>query len=271
MTQRSSILLVLTAGALLFSPANSAHSQLYFSRDDSGDGLYILDTVTGAATQVGVSGVTSNTVGLSESADPTKLFGSTFSKLHLINTDGSGFVDLGAAGLEGLAFDPVANKLYGSLGNEQGGVPNYNLYVIDQSTGAIQSVLADPPVDIEGLAYGNGGVYGLPRFDDHLYFYNPITNSWSVVGDTNVVWNLSGLAYDPIQNVLYGKGFQDTFLYRIDPSTAATVVVGNTGIAQGGGLAFIAFIPIPEPASLMLIALPCVAAMLIRRRSATAQ
>ena len=48
---------------------------LYFSVDDDADGLYLLDTTTGAATHVGASGVTGNTVGLTESGTPGLLYG----------------------------------------------------------------------------------------------------------------------------------------------------------------------------------------------------
>jgi hypothetical protein len=251
-----SVLAAALSGVLLLAVAAASQAQLYFSRDNENSGLYTLSTTNGAATHIGLTGVTSNTVGLAESPDPTKLYGSSWTELHLINTDGSGFVNLGATFQEGLAYDPFNDKLYGSI--------NGSFSLLSQVNGSVIANLAAPGADIEGLAYGHGGVYGLPRFDTRLFFYNPIGNSWSIVGNTGVNWDLAGLAYDPIKDVLYGKGFQDSLLYRINPLTAQTSVVGDTGIVEGGGLAFIG---IPEPTTLTLWIWAAVApAFVVRRR-----
>jgi hypothetical protein len=213
---------------------------LYFSRDSTGTGLYVLNQTTGAATLSGsgISGVTSSTVGLTESNDADILFGSKYAGLLLINADGSGASGLGSTGYEALAFDPTTGTLYGGI--------NGNLTTVNQSTGGVLATLAAPGTDVEGLTYGgNGKLYGLagnggsPR--GRLLAYDIASNTWSTVGDSSILFDLPGLAWDPFQNVLYAKGSQDTNLYRIDPATAATTVVGNTGIAQGGGLAFVAF------------------------------
>ena len=73
-----------------------------------------------------------------------------------------------------------------------------------------------------------------------LMFYNPNTNMWSVIGDTGISeWNNVGLAFDTEQNVLYAKRDGDTLLYEIDASTGQTQSIGNTRIADGGGLALV--------------------------------
>jgi hypothetical protein len=208
---------------------------LYFSEDNNGNGLYTLSMVNGSATNVGISGVNGSTVGLAPTNVATLLYGSKFATLLHIQSDGSGFADVGGIGNEALAFDAATGTLYGAI--------NGAFRTIDPNNGALLAPLASPPgnVDIEGIAFGNGGVYGLVGFaqpDTLLYFYNPGTNNWSVVGDTFIDWNLVGLAYSAAENRLYAKGSQDTFLYRIDPTTAATVVVGDTGIGNGGGLAW---------------------------------
>lgn len=211
--------------------AQSSFAQLYFSEDYNGGGLYTLDTATGAATNLGTSGVTSATVGLAPSGDPAVLFGSQWSQLLEINADGSGFSVVGGVGTEGLAYDPSTGTLYGSI--------NGDFFLVDPLTGANVGTLASPGADIEGLAWGRGGVFGLPGTGSDLMFYNPGLDSWSLVGDTGIFWDSTGLAYDPIADVLYAKGNQDSLLYVIDPNTGGAVVVGDTGIPTGGGLAFL--------------------------------
>ena len=64
---------------------------LYFSQDGNANGLYTLDTSTGAPTFVGATGVNASTVGLTPSASDSLLYGSRpFALLH-ISADGMGF------------------------------------------------------------------------------------------------------------------------------------------------------------------------------------
>jgi len=221
---------------------------LFFSADNDTQGLYSLDTTTGAATHVGISGVTSNTVGLAPSSSTKLLYGSKWSTLLHINADGSGAVDVGGVGTEGLAFDMSTETLYGAI--------NGSFFTVDPATGAQLTSLAMPPggADLEGIAFGNGGVYGIEGYSDptdfNLYFYDPGPGTWSIVGDTGMDWYLCGLAYDPFEDMLYAKSDGDMNLYAIDPHTAATTVVGSTGLLPGGGLAYV----IPEPMTLSLLA-----------------
>lgn len=222
-----------TALLLLCALPGLAEAQLYFSEDGNSSGLYTLDTATGAATNVGTSGVTGSTVGLAPSASPGILFGTQWAQLLEIQADGSGSVVIGGDGQEGLAFDPATGTLYGAI--------NGSFRTVDPATGLNQTALAAPPggADVEGIAWGNGGVYAIARFDTNLYFYDPGSDSWSTIGSTGITWDLAGLAFDPGTNTLYAKGSQDSNLYSIDPATGAATVIGDTGIANGGGLAFL--------------------------------
>lgn len=220
------------AGLVLIAlGCSSAHAQLFFSEDSNGNGLYTLDVNTGAATNVGISGVTSSTVGLAPSDISSELFATQFAQLLRVAVDGSGATAVGGDGQEALAYDPGTGTLYGGI--------NGSFRTIDPLTGNNLTSLADPGVDMEGLAWGDGGVYGIAGSgQSNLYFYNPGTDSWSVVGDTAVNWDDAGLAFDPGSRTLYGKGDQDSNLYSIDPDTGASTLIGDTGIAEGGGLAF---------------------------------
>ncbi len=220
----------LLAGLTLALPAVASNGTLYFSEDQNATGLYTLDPLTGAATLVGTTGSIAGNVGLTEGPSPTQLYGSTPIDLTHINTDGSGASPVGALLVEGFAYDPNSGILYGAI---NGDFATYN-----PANGAVIAPLAPPVDDVEGLAYGHGGVFGLAQGGE-LYFYNIGTDSWGLIGLTGVSFDQIGLAYDPIGDLLYAKGNQDSLLYSVDPTTASATVIGNTGRANGGGLAFV--------------------------------
>ncbi|MEN6334775.1 MAG: hypothetical protein ABFE01_10975, partial [Phycisphaerales bacterium] len=174
--------------------------------------------------------------------------------LH-INADGSGASSTaGVCPTEGLAYDP-SGVLYG--------VSNGSFFTVDPIAGTKIANLAAPGFDVEGLAWASGGVYGLSGPDffaggtgaGTLLRYDIATDSWTVVGLTGVGFDNVGLAYDAEAGILYAKGNQDSYLYGIDPLTASAWQIGNTGIVNGGGLAFVgdAAAPVvPAPAAILL-------------------
>jgi len=231
-----------------------SNGTLYFSidvddEDQPDDGLYSLDVNTAAATFLGETGVTSNTVGLTEGPDPATLIGSTYTDLTSIAADGSGFetVDDDLIDAEGLAYDPVNDVLYKIINNR--------FATADLATGATITPLATATDDPEGLAWRgtDGLIYALAADTSLLYRYDPGSDTWDTVGDTGIAdSDENGLAWDPVADVLYAIT-NEGILYRIDPDTAATVEVGDTGLGAGGGLAFIAAPPpAPEPAPIVL-------------------
>ncbi|MDY6805831.1 MAG: DUF4347 domain-containing protein [Cyanobacteriota bacterium] len=203
---------------------------LYFNRDGRAEGLYSLDPDTGAPTLLGTSDSDGSNVGLAPSSNPELLYGSKpYDSLVEINADGSATNLFSNDFASGLAYDRSQDILYGIDGN--------NLFSLEP--GNPSSSLASSPTAIEGLAFGNNGVYGLGSADQKLWFYDPTTNNWSEIGNTGQYWWQAGLAFDSNKNVLYAKGGQDTFLYKIDVSNAQTTIIGDTGFMEGGGLAFV--------------------------------
>jgi DNA-binding beta-propeller fold protein YncE len=206
---------------------------LYFSQDRNSNGLYRLDTQTGLATHVGTTAVTGSTVGLAYDPIADILYGSEpFDLLH-ISRDGSGVVNVnGGIGLEGLTYDPNRDVLYASI--------NGAFFTLDRSNGTKIADLAAPGFDAEGLAVipDSGLVYAVGN-STLLRSYNPDTNTWTTVGDTGFNWDQGGLAYNPAQHVLYACGiFQGNLLYQIDLATAAATLIGDSGVSLEGGLAF---------------------------------
>jgi hypothetical protein len=246
--------------ALVFVLASNAAAQLYFSRDDVSQ-LYRLSTVNGSATALGTTGVFSNTVGLTETNNPDILLGSTWTELSRIQiSTGTHTIlgPIGSGGAEGFAWDPTTSSLYGIL--------NTSFFKLNPNNGALVQNLPSAPADTEGLAYRQGFIYAFGIFgstSSNVYRYSIAANTWSLVGATGLNLPDAGLAYDPIADVFYAKGEGNSNLYRINPVTLAMTVVGDTGITRGGGLAYVA---IPEPASLGLLTSFAGAALLRRRK-----
>ena len=210
----------------------SAKGKLYFSSGNTED-LYTLNRKTGNATRLLTTDPNFQWDGLAPSESSNFIYGGNW-HLSKINADGSvanQISDDYPSNYDGLAYDSSKNILYGTNGND--------FYRINPNTGEQISNLSSPFSSLHGLAFGNEGVYGLGSNKD-LMFYNPNTDDWSVIGDTGISeWNNVGLAFDTEKNVLYAKRDGDTLLYEIDVSTAGVTVLGDTGIEDGGGLAFI--------------------------------
>jgi hypothetical protein len=235
--------------SLLFAmllTAQTAYAALIFSQDFNGNGLYDINTSTGVATNLGISGVLGGNVGLAPSGTAGVLFGSQPFGLLNTNADGSGAAGpLGGQGIEGLAYDAMNNVLYGQINND--------FFTVNQATGAKVDNVADAPGDMDGLAFGRGGVFGLDDISNSLYFFDVDLNIWSLIGAIGIAVNDPGLAYDPSADLLYAIGGSN--LLRINPGTGLAEVVGAHGLGSvGGGLAFIGA-AVPEPATLALMGL----------------
>ncbi|KKL10638.1 hypothetical protein LCGC14_2553830, partial [marine sediment metagenome] len=90
-----------------------------------------------------------------------------------------------------------------------------------------------------GAAAAQGVIYGSEMWRAHLVTIEPSTGAVTDVGPFGTTHGaMTGLAYDPVYNVLYGITNQDG-LYRINPSTGqATEIVWPMGFGNVNGLAY---------------------------------
>lgn len=210
---------------------------LYFNQDDTGD-LYVIDTATGAATYAGTTGTFSNTVGLATGPGGT-LYGSTWTELSHI-TPGVGHTIIGGnLSAEGLAYDPINNVLYWAINGEFG--------TADPATGNHTSNIGGISEDYEGLAYGNGYIYGLAVNGDFSR-YDIANNSWEFLSNVGFLDFGVGLAYDSLSDTFYFGSDRDGNLYSINGGDYSVTLIGDTGFERfGGGLTYD---PVPEPFTL---------------------
>lgn len=188
--------------ALLIAPAATARTP-HFSQDRNSNGLYTIDTGTGAASLCGngETGVTSATVGLSPGDNPGtgcsgNLSGSEPFGFQEIRGDGSGASSVGSTGIEGMAQDALRGTIDGAI--------NGSIFTVNRFTGAALLSLPAPGSDVEGLARDRaGGIFGLDT-TGVLKFFDIALNTWSVLGATGIVnGNFGvGLAYDVVDDLL---------------------------------------------------------------------
>lgn len=232
--------LTMVSVLLLMSAQARAQGTLFLVDDsENGNTLYTVNTNTAVLTFVGEG----NCDGLALSDNPSNfLFCSNSDQdLFRIATNGSGLTfvaPIGGDADRGLAYNTSTGMLYGTDNSVFGS--------INTTTGAF-SQLADPPEESEALAADpdNNLIYALERDDNgDLMVYDIATNTWSVVGPTEVAnGTQAGLAFDPTANVLFAAD-KDGGLYRINPLNGATIFIGETGIDEALGLTFV-----PRPVS----------------------
>jgi len=169
----------------------------------------------------------------------------------------------------GEGSEPFTRLVQGRDGTLYGTHANGTLFTINTTTGALDTTLASPGADVEGLAFGNGVLYGLVGAGSgqgNLLAYDIGSNSWSLVGNSGIAFDNVGLAYNPDLNILYATGNQNGNLYQLDPATGLATLIGPTGFTSaGGGLAFDAG-AVPEPATTGLIGLGLAGLAVLRRR-----
>ena len=211
----------------------------------NGSSLYRIDTDSAAATLVGSTGASPR--GLAFDAFNNILYASDISadQLLRLNTSsgtatviGTGF-GAGYGDIEGLAFDPVAVKLYGINTDPVG--KNPRLVTVNTTSGIASPVGAVLHEDVRGaLAYDSvrNRLYGADQLG--LLRLDTSNGRGSSIGQLGFD-QLDDIAYNPASGVLYGvvSDSDGGKLITVDLATGTATPVGNLGISCCvDGLAF---------------------------------
>jgi len=246
---------ILLPSFLVCGLATAVDADLYLANalPDGTSQLHTLDTTSGLPTYVGEFEGTISSLAPSDSAD--LLYGSIWQSVGLthIGPQSATSTVVGGVYSEGMAFDHTTGKLYGAFDG--------NLRELGPADGSVIKNLPSANADVEGLAYGNGVVYGLNGTGSgggnpgELLAYDIASQSWSTIGQTGLTSaDEVGLAFDPESEMLFLKDGNDTNLYKVDPATAEKTLVGDTGLSGASGMAFLdSPKPVPDPSSLVAL------------------
>lgn len=170
-----------------------------------------------------------------------------------------------------LAIQPGTGILFGIRGPNDQLDGQGKLYTINKTTG-LATLVGDTGDFFGALAFAPNGTLYMAAADltstgdlanIGLKRINPANAATLAFVPT--VDFLGALGVRPEDSVLFGGNGDLAQLFTINPTTGAETLIGSTGRTFVGDLAFA---PVPEPASLALIGIGCVA-LFLRRRQAT--
>jgi hypothetical protein len=267
---------------LAFSAAIAQASTLYAINGDGSingvNDVYTIDQSTGAGTFLGNSGLTGSFLADLASNHTNTLWATDENNAHLVTIDpttGAGTV-VGTfdspTTIDSLAYNaagitsPVG--LYGNT-TQITGATDDELYSVNPLTAATTPIGLIGFDDVYALAFdNNGNLFGLD-VDGQLLSINPTTGAGTFVANLDLPDLFYGFAARPEDNTMFviaddvvGTGGD---IYTLNTTNGDLTDVGPSGMSAGVGLAFIA---VPEPTSLGLMALGTLA-LFNRRRPAT--
>lgn len=256
---------VRTLGAALLSVVmmSAASAQTLYGvtgASNTPSSLYTIDTATGAATLVGATGF-SHVTGLS--FDPTTgilyghvsdIFNSGATQLITINPQTGAGTLIGTTGIQvpDMAFRSDGT-LFAWSEWSNGGNQIDDLFIINKVT-ATATIVAESGTGTSntGLAFSTNGTLFM-KSGLSLFTVNPDTGATTTVGSISGPFNLNNaLAFnsDTVGFSILRPDNQNSVLYLLDTETITATEIGNMGVA---GMAALAFVAVPEPATIVLI------------------
>ena len=199
---------------------------------------YSLDTSTGEASPIG------NSVGgiaLAFDSNSQSFYGANAGPYLYVADYLTGNVEfIGELDrrIDGLAYDPNSNTLYGSAVNNS--TRPSDLVTINTETGAISVIGSINYWQVRGLAFDSNSntLYGSDQFFDLLITIDTNSGAGTTVGQFGFA-NMLGLAFDPTTNQLYGTDATTNQVISVNTSSGLGTAIGSFGIDSTiGGLAF---------------------------------
>ena len=246
----------------IFLAISSAFAAPILWIDDSAGRIGTVDVATGVATLIGSSGV-----GLTDIAfDPSgNLWGISFTNLYRINKTTGVATNVGSLGIsDANALVFAANgTLYTA------GFGSANLYTVNTSTGAATTLGNDGFASAGDLAFNGGNLY-LSSSNDQLIRINLANLALSTAVGPLGFSSVFGLA-TANNSVLYGVA--GTQVFSVNTSTGAGTAVSNFSggpLSAANGTAFFteSGAAVPEPSTILLLAVPLVGMVASRRKRA---
>jgi hypothetical protein len=251
--------------------AASASATELFSVDYAGAAtLYRMDQVAGTAGAIGPVGV-SNIGDLTSDTRPAtpRLWGvqinagETADELVTIDpltggATGSVAISIMTTAtnqpghMTSIAFDPVSGALYGNTTVAFGAAFDA-LYKIDPVTGVADFIGRITFEDVFALGFDQSGkLFGIADATDELIGIDLVTGNGSFIANMQVGSSFD-IASRPEDDVMFLVDSGSNFLYTLDTSNGNLTGVGDYGTPLN--LVGLAFSPIPEPGTLLLVAL----------------
>ena len=170
-----------------------------------------------------------------------------------------------ASTITSLAFDVTTGKLYGTTAKGFGAANGDQLYEIDPNTAACTLIGTLGINDVYALAFDNTGkLYGVGFDRQALFTISTTTGLASLVAPIGLS-AVYDIATRPEDNVTFAVDSGTNSLYTLNLTTGATTLVGAYSGTNYVGLAFS---PVPEPATISLLASGLIVCARRRRRVA---
>lgn len=258
MRKRLTFLAIVGPVVLAGLASSAAGSELYAVNAAATGILHRVDQITGATTLIGNTGytfpgdLTSDTrVGSYRIWSPDLTTGTLLTIDPVTGAGASVGPFSSPTTIVSLAFDITTGKLYGNTATGFGAAAGDQLYEIDPNTGACTLIGTLGVDNVYALAFNNAGtLYGVAHDRHSLVTISTATGAASLVAPVGLD-AVYDIATRPEDNVTFAVDTITSKLYTLDLATGATAEIGPYTASNLVGLAFS---PVPEPTTLVLLA-----------------
>ncbi|HTF88093.1 MAG TPA: DUF4394 domain-containing protein [Planctomycetota bacterium] len=229
----------LTAAVLAVSSVG-ASADVFYTVQENSDTLCTIDTNTLAITPIGALGVSTSFGDLAYDTSTGTMYlsngwGTNPSQLYKVNLTTGAATFVGSIGINdvfGLAYDPVANKLYGSRSTLASG-----FIEINRLTGA-GTPIGDPVAYLDGMTFvgSTGDVVGLFAGPGSLHKVNTANGSSTLLTSGSGFVDNCGIAWGAASNKIFSIDWSGN-LFAFDVAAGYARTTLTTGIGSFDGLA----------------------------------
>jgi hypothetical protein len=234
---------VLLASAFLLASSVEASAQVFYTVNESSDTLYKLDIATLTFTPVGSLGITFNFGDLAFDSSTSTMyltdgwgpFGNVPSNLYKVNLNTGAATLIGSTGVVGvfgLVYDPLLNKLYGSISTSGTGFMEIN-----RATGAA-TMIGNPLEYVDGMTFvgSTSQIVGVHAGPGNLLSLDPATGVATPLSAGGGFVDNCGIAWSSATNKIYSMDWSGN-LFSFDVAAGYARATLQTGLGPWDGLA----------------------------------